>query len=575
MKSKTQIKETNSLNKKNPENISKAEETKNDYFSTQINIPEESTFESSDIEKEKELTPADADKTNENDYYANSIEQALDFCNASRKFREKNEHENALKALDQAYRIIVDIPETENTINQQLDDVRITIAKRILEIYSIRTNGTKGMANEIPLTLNKHIKKEIKILTGKEKRFFIYSYKRSGKYMPMILKKLKEAGLPQELAWLPLIESGFKEKALSSARALGLWQFIPSTGYKFGLKRNLYIDERLDPEASTDAAISYLKELHSIFGDWATVLAAYNCGEGRVLRTIKRQNLRYLDNFWDLYLQLPYETARYVPKFIATLHIVKNLKKYGFDEIIPYKSYKYNKIFINKPVGLEDIAKAAKVSLKELKELNPALRYNIVPPEGYEVKFPEGKGESIISMLASLPSKKMQKSYGIHKVRKGETLSQIAKRNKTSVKSIMVTNRLSKKNYIIPGQLLKIPNKIYMSAKSVKAYVPNPKTSTIFYNVRKGDSLWSVAKRFKTSPSRLKKINNLNSNILSIGQKLKIRLPKGKLIPYQVKPGDSPYKIASKHNMSLSRFLNINDMSKSAKIFPGQEVYVE
>ncbi|MDY0131156.1 MAG: LysM peptidoglycan-binding domain-containing protein [Desulforegulaceae bacterium] len=510
----------------------------------------------------------------DSDFYSRSIEEALDFCDASQKFREKNDQENALKALDQAYRILSEIPSEEN-ITQQLDDLRYTIAKRIMEIYSTRIEGTKGMAEEIPLTMNPHIEKEIERFTGKERRFFIYSYKRSGKYMPMILEKLKEADLPEELAWLPLIESGFKEKALSHARALGLWQFIPSTGYKFGLKRNLYIDERLDPESSTDAAIAYLKELHSIFGDWSTVLAAYNCGEGRVLRTIKKQNLMYLDNFWDLYLQLPYETARYVPRFIATLHIVKNLEKYGFNDIQPYKSYETEKIFVNKSVHLKDISKAIGESFETLQELNPALRYDIVPPEGSNVNIPSGKKEMLIASIKDLPEKKIEKSYAMHKVRRGETLSQIANTYKTSVKSIMLTNRLSKNNYILPGQLLKIPSKTYLSATDVKPQNLKTKTGTTYYTVKKGDSLWSIARKFNTSANTIKQSNNLNSNLLSIGQKLRVKTDIKSLTKYQVKSGDSPFRIASKHNMSLKRFLNINDMSSSTTIFPGQEVYVE
>jgi membrane-bound lytic murein transglycosylase D len=525
--------------------------------------------------KDNEINEADACQTQpDSDFYSRSIEEALDFCDASQRFRESNEQENALKALDQAYRILSEIP-PEGSITQQLDDLRYTIAKRIMEIYSTRTSGTKGMAEEIPLTMNSHIEKEIKRFTGTERNFFIYSYKRSGKYMPMILKKLREADLPEELAWLPLIESGFKEKALSHARALGLWQFIPSTGYKFGLKRNLYIDERLDPESSTDAAIAYLKELHSIFGDWSTVLAAYNCGEGRVLRTIKRQKLMYLDNFWDLYLQLPYETARYVPRFIATLHIVKNLEKYGFNDIQPYKSYDSEKIFVNRSVHLKDISTLIGTDLETLKDLNPALRYDIVPPEGCNVNIPSGKKEILTASINSLPEKKIEKSYAMHKVRRGETLSQIANTYRTSVKSIMLTNRLSKNNYILPGQLLKIPSRTYLSASDVKPVISKSKTGTTYYTVRRGDSLWSIARRFNTSAGSLKRINNLHSNLLSIGQKLKIKTDTRALSKYQVKSGDSPFRIASQHNMSLKRFLNINDMSSSATIFPGQEVYVE
>lgn len=263
------------------------------------------------------------------------LDEALDLCRVSQDYWQKGELEKAIEALDQAYSLILEVDVNDRSkFIQQKEDLRFMISKRILEIYASRHIVVNGNHNAIPLVINKHVQSEIDSFTkGNEKEFFIESYKRSGKYRARMAEELKQAGLPVELSWLPLIESGFKAKALSSARALGLWQFIPSTGYKFGLKRDTFIDERLDPEKSTRAAIDYLKELHQMFGDWSTVLAAYNCGEGKVLRVIRDQNVNYLDNFWDLYERLPRETARYVPRFLATLHIVGCPEKYGLDQI--------------------------------------------------------------------------------------------------------------------------------------------------------------------------------------------------------------------------------------------------
>ena len=258
------------------------------------------------------------------------LDSALEFCHASNDFWERGDLENALDALDQAYSLVLEVHPDENPeILQQRDDLRITISKRIIEVYTSRFTVANGYRKAIPLVMNSHVERAVRLLEGRDKRFFMASYRRSGRYRPAIVKALIEAGLPEELSWLPLIESGFKVQALSRSRALGMWQFIASTGYKFGLKRDRWIDERMDPEKSTTAAIAYLKELHQIFGDWATVLAAYNCGEGTVLKRIRSQRINYLDNFWDLYRELPRETAFYFPKFLAVLHILNDPEAHG------------------------------------------------------------------------------------------------------------------------------------------------------------------------------------------------------------------------------------------------------
>lgn len=299
-----------------------------------------STFGSGAIPVSLETTPVD-----EADGFASTeepgkriqrmLDEALNFCEISQDFWQKGELENALDALDQAYALILEVDTGDQPkLLQQKEDLRYLISRRILEIYASRNIVVTGQHNAIPIVINRHVQEEIDRFTvGHERDFFIQSYRRSGRYRPAIVSELRQAGLPEELSWLPLIESGFKVRALSRARALGLWQFIPSTGYKFGLSRDKYVDERLDPQKATLAAIAYMKELHQIFGDWTTVLAAYNCGEGRVLRVIREQNLQYLDNFWDLYERLPYETARYVPRFLATLHILENKEKYGMEDI--------------------------------------------------------------------------------------------------------------------------------------------------------------------------------------------------------------------------------------------------
>jgi len=508
----------------------------------------------------------------------------------SQELWQKGELENALEALDEAYSLILGVDADDSTkLIQQKEDLRFSIAKRILEIYASRNIVVNGAHNAIPLVTNRHIQAEINLFTkGKEKKFFIQSYKRSGRYRPFIISALKEAGLPLELSWLPLIESGFKVNALSKARALGLWQFIPSTGYKFGLKRNTFIDERLDPVKATNAAIAYLNELHQIFGDWTTVLAAYNCGERRVLRVIRNQNVNYLDNFWDLYKRLPRETARYVPRFLATLHILNNPKKYGLDSISVDPPLTYETITVSRQIHLKNIARATGLTEKILKDLNPELRYKILPRESYSLRVPPGKGDAVLAKLdeipySSKPGSRPGSGFVHHRIKRGETLSTIAKRYRTNVKRIAIANNIYKTSYIVAGKTLKIPLRGPIryprsdSKKSSKSKKVKPSTHV----VKSGDSLWNLARHYGTTTKNIQRLNNLSTTKLHVGQILKIRARTTDtptvdgLKTYPVKRGDSPFKIARRHKMSLERFLRINRLTPRSKIYPGQKLYVE
>jgi membrane-bound lytic murein transglycosylase D len=450
----------------------------------------------------------------------NLLDTALDLCEASKEFWAEGKPEQAIDALDQAYGLIMQVDIVNNPeLLQQKEDLRVTISKRVLEIYSSRFTVANGKHKAIPLIMNKFVEKEIKSFQGHDRKFFIDSYRRSGYYRKEMVRVLNEAGLPEELSWLPLIESGFKVNALSKARALGLWQFIPSTGYKFGLKRDTWIDERLDPEKATIAAVEYLTELHHIFGDWSTVLAGYNCGEGRVLSVIRRQKINYLDNFWDLYEMLPQETARYVPRFIAVLHILKDPDKYGFKLPEPYAPLSFDSVTVNKQVQLKAVAKRLGATYNELKQLNPELRIQVTPPSSYSLNVPEGRGDTLSAQMDKIPVwSAPERAYAFHKVRKGETLSIIALKYRTSVRAITRANNIRKKHFIRIGQKLKIPlkkgSRVYVSRSEL---LPGGK-----YKIKKGDSLWLIAKKFNTNTKTLQRINKMKSDRLYVGQLLKV-----------------------------------------------------
>ena len=512
------------------------------------------------------------------------LDEALEFCQTSQDFWGHGDFENAIDALDQAYNLILTADINDNPkLIQQKEDIRFVICKRMLEIYASRYIVATGNHDAIPMVMNRYIEKEIKLFKGPERKFFMSSYQRSGRYRPEIVKALEEAGLPKELSWLPLIESGFKVKALSRARALGLWQFIPSTGYKFGLKRDQWVDERMDVTKSTRAAIAYLKELHNIFGDWTTVLAGYNCGEGKVLRVIRNQNINYLDNFWDLFEKLPWETARYVPRFLAALFIINDPERFGFDLKGLDPPHSYEKVTISKQMRVKDIAKVMGIFDKSLEDLNPELRHKATPPDSYELKVPKDNGALLVARLDEIPVWTPPKRlYAYHRVRRGETLSYLAARYRTTVRAIASANNLRRQGFIRVGQRLKIPSRgrrpVYAEARQT---VDSGQSGSIIHRVKRGDSLWLLARRYNTNTKKIIRLNNLKTTHLHIGQRLVVR--KGTDVvqtgadtrTYRVKRGDSPYQIARSHNMKLERLLRINDLTPRSKIYPGQQLAVE
>lgn len=489
---------------------------------------------------------------------------------------ETGDFDAALDALDEAYSLILRLNlHPDSPLIQDKNNLRLLIAQRIQEIYASRFIVVGDNNKTIPLIENDYVKTEIESFQTKERKFFEEAYTRSGCYREMILEELGKEGLPEQLSWVPVIESWFKVKAFSRARALGLWQFISSTGTRFGLKRDRWVDERMDPQKSTQAAIKYLDELHSLFGDWTTALAAYNCGEFRVQKVIRYQRVKYLDNFWDLYRMLPPETRRFVPRFIATLLIVNDPEKYGFNLPEPAPPLRYKTISINKPVSLSALSKELGLKKDELATLNPELRYPATPDHEYLLKVPPGYDEEAMTALNSLQRYiPPEATFFIHYVRRGQTLSGIADRYRRSISAIARLNNLRRVNLIRPGQRLKIPGRGRYSASKLppKLTVEGDK---LVYTVKRGDSLYLIANAFKTTVTKLKRDNNLKSNMLRVGQKLVIQTgkPEG-VITYKVISGDTPYFIAKKFGMNLAYLLRINGLSTRSKIYPGQELWV-
>jgi membrane-bound lytic murein transglycosylase D len=552
------------------------------------------------------------------------MEKALDLLEVADKLWEKGDVENTLNTLDEAYALLL-AANGDVTISQEKDDLRLLISKRIMTVYSSKQTVINGKNSEIPLIMNADVEKEINSFQGIERDNFITAYQRSGMYRPTIIRALKKAGIPEEFFWLPLVESWFKINAYSRARALGLWQFIPSTGYKFGLSRDEWIDERMDVQKSTQAAIAYLKELHSMFGDWLTVLAAYNCGEGRVLRVISRQNINYLDGFWDLYRQLPHETARYVPRFLATLHIVKDPKKYGFDLSTTEKQITTETVKVNKIMKLKDIAEKIEISEEVLNLLNPELRYKMTPNQEYDLKLPQESLEKFNLVVNEIPQSEKPRIISVrtvfikHRVRKGETIASIAQKYNVPDSRIRSYNKLSSKKKLVQGRKLKIPitreNQGYANSKlrqkSDKIKIASSERHSQRYKVKKGETLLMIARRFSISSAQIKELNNLKTDKIRIGQTLKLpqkktnanseeendndknvkkltqksKIDKSTLSAtdvdklgtnkYIVTKNDSLYGIAKKNNMNVAKLMELNKISIDEKLVPGQILIIQ
>jgi membrane-bound lytic murein transglycosylase D len=502
--------------------------------------------------------------------------RALEAFDSAEAFWQEGDFDDALISLDYAYELMLEIPADAGPILvQEKEDLRRLISRRILDIYRSQHATVIDPSSSIQLITNTHIEKEIKRFQGSERDFFIESYRRSGRYRPMILEALEEAGLPAQLSWLPLVESGFKVRALSKARALGLWQFISSTGLRYGLSRDRWVDQRMDPEKSTKAAIQYLAELEGLFGDWDTALAAYNCGESRVRSVINAQSNDYLDDFWDIYELLPRETRRYVPRFLATLLILDAPDKYGFSLPEPDSPVEFQAVSIGRQLELAALDRALGLKKGTLQELNPVLRRGVTPEGTYLLNVPPGAASALTAKLDEIPRwVAPEETYAFHRVRRGETVGRIAMRYGTSVSAIARANNMRNANRIRPGQKLRIPL-TRAAAVSGSTTTASSKSKQIDYTVRRGDSLWRLAKRFGTTAGGIKQTNRLKRDRLTIGQKLKIpvRIPAATRT-YIVRRQDTLSKIADSHNVSLSKVMQANGLDRESIIHPGQELII-
>jgi membrane-bound lytic murein transglycosylase D len=363
---------------------------------------------------------------------------------------------------------------------EKLDLIPITVDPRIRDAVEADLTDSRY---DIPITLNERVLKSLNYWLDTGRKYFIDGMLRSGRYREMIERIFREQSIPNDVMYLAQVESLFKTNALSHALAKGIWQFTRNTAVRYGLKVNSYIDERSDPEKSTIAAARYLNDLYAMFKDWNLVLAAYNCGEGKVLQVMDKSGL---DDFWDLVglrRNLPAETQNHVPLIMASIILARNPEKYGLPkELEP--ALKYDKLTVSKPVDLREAAKVLNVSLDVLKALNPALRSLSTPPAypDFKLNVPAGVGHGAAEKVAALPAARIKPPAADMplrlKVRSGDTLDKIARRYGISVTALRTANRIRTPKTLRSGMYLQIPSTRIKTA-NVKSSAPNTATVAI------------------------------------------------------------------------------------------------
>ncbi len=310
---------------------------------------------------------------------------------------------------------------------------------------------------DIPIVVNGKVEQFIQYFQTNIREKFGIWLSRSEKYIPFMRNLLKEHGLPEDLVYLSLIESGFNPYAYSRAKAVGLWQFISLTGKRYGLRVDWWVDERRDPEKSTIAAAKYLKDLYDMFECWYLAAAGYNAGEYKIIRAMKRYQT---EDFWTLtqYRYLKRETKNYVPQMIAATIIAKDPEKYGFTDIEYQEPLQYEKVNVPELTALSLVAKACEIPLDEIKDLNPEIRRGVTPPNEpeYEIKIPFGKKDLFQENFERLqPLEKFQ--FKTHLVKKGETLKKIARTYRVDLEPLLEMNHLNRKSQLSKGTTLLIP----------------------------------------------------------------------------------------------------------------------
>lgn len=433
---------------------------------------------------------------------------------------------------------------------------------------------------DIPLVINERVKDWMVYFLTRGRKYYTRWLGRAQRYEPLIRPALKDAGLPQDLFYQSMIESGFNPYAKSRASAVGVWQFIEATGKRYGMQIDFWIDERRDPVLATGAAIRYLRDLYKRFGDWELATAGYNAGEGKIERAIDRYGTR---NFWELsnsersYLKP--ETKNYVAKIMAAAILGKYAKRYGLEKDIldadRLSPWRFDRVPVPEATDVALIARASGSTEEQILEMNPQLKRFCTPPgiANYVVNVPLGSGSTFAENFAKVPAEE-RTTFARHKVRKGETVAKIASRYGVSAEAILKLNQLDSAKSVRTGTFLVVPVRAVQNAVIE------------FHVVAEGETLSGIAEKYGRRIEDLTGWNKLKAPNVQVGQKLKVVAP-GSVVSqndegdaggsdwgtHRVRDGESLGRIAQRYGMSLSELKEKNGL-RSDRIQVGDRLKV-